>query len=79
MLQDQLFCIILKLLTFYIIDAKIKPITSNYRLKLTSINVNLAILDKFTFEILNRIQQISTYFLLFLLEIAAKAGNCYTI
>ena len=79
MLQDQLLCIILKLLAPCIVDAEMEAITSNYRLRLASTDVNPATLDKFTFKTLDRIQQISAPFLSFLLKIAAGAGDRRTI
>ena len=56
-----------------------EAITSNYHLGLASTNVNPATLDKFTFKTLNRIQQTSAPFLLFLLKIAARAGDRHII
>ena len=56
-----------------------EAITSNYRLRLASTDVNLATLDEFTFETLDRIQQTSALFLSFLLKIAAGARDRHTI
>ena len=79
MLQDQLLRTVLKLLAPCIVNAKMEAITSNYRLRLASTDVNPATLDKFTFETLDRIQQTSAPFLSFLLKIATGAGDRRTI
>lgn len=51
----------------------------NSRLRLTSNDINLIILDKFMFENLDKIQQISTLFLLFLFKIALEFKDYCTI
>ena len=50
-----------------------KAITSNYSLRLASTDVNPSTLDKVMFKTLDKIQQTSASFLLFLLKIAAGA------
>lgn len=37
-------------------DAEIEAITSNYRFRFASTNINLAIFNKFTFETFDKIQ-----------------------
>ena len=60
-------------------NTEIEAITSNYRLRLASIDVNPTTLDEFTFKTLDKIQQTSAPFLLFLLKIVAEAGDHRTI
>lgn len=79
MLQDQSLCTILNLFAPCIVDAEIEAITSNYRLRLASTDVNPTTLNKFTFETLDRIQQTSAPFLSFLLKITAGTGDRRTI
>lgn len=56
-----------------------EAITSNSCPRLASDDINLVILDKFTFDAINRLQHTSTFFLLSLLKISVRVRNLYTI
>lgn len=62
-----------------IIDLEIEIITMNSRLRLTGNNINLFILDKFMFENFDKMQQISTLFLLSLFKIVFEVKDYCTI
>lgn len=70
---------ILKIFAPYIINTEIEAITSNSYLRLVNNDINPIILDKFMLKIIDKIQQISTPFLLFLFKIAIWFRNCHTI
>lgn len=55
MLQDQLLCIFLNILAFYIVDLQMKVITNNFYLRLASNNINPIILNEFMFKNLDKI------------------------
>lgn len=52
--QDQLLYIVLNIFAPCIVGIKIETITSNFCLKLANNDINLVILDEFTFENLDR-------------------------
>lgn len=58
---------------------KIEAITSNSYSRLTNNDINPIILDEFMLKIINRRQKNFAFFLLFLLKIATRVGNCHFV
>lgn len=56
MLEDQQFYNIIKIFTSYIMNIEMKVIINNFYLRFTSNNINFMTLNKFTFDIIDKLQ-----------------------